>query len=355
MLDSLPKEQKQAFIDHFVQTVLGKSPSPLILSKSKTISNDGALEERIRLTAEIYGIDPARIDREEFLLGEQEIAASKFHVMEIIKEHFRKDNNTGQRSKDDELISLGKFLYTTQMNFQIAPMEVPDFVLSSNGTSIGIEHTRFEEGEAKAYISELWKKYLNHAVSIILTEMPDLNGLANLTLDTDVKLFDGKSLRDFNDKTIKANTPIIVKALADYMVSFIRGATIHKPAFIAVFDYQASNEPFTLKYNQDYFVRNDFTKMVKTAVQKKEKRLNAYRENTDNTACWLLLVYSDASLASGFKVSEKSLTAVIETSFDRVFILNSFNQACFELQKGTSNLIYISQKQFRELRLKPPL
>jgi hypothetical protein len=353
MLDSLPAEQKQPFIDHFVQTLFGKATSPLILTTSKTISNDADLEERIRLTAEIYGIDPERIDKVEFLLGEQQIAESKIKVKEIIKIYFGKETNTGQRSKNDELISLGKFLYTTQMDFHITPMEIPDFILKNNKLIIGLEHTRLEAGKDRAYIAEIWKKYLKKTMSLLLAEMPGLNGVANLTLDTDYRLYDSKSLRDFNDKAIKANTGKIIQELADYMVTVIRGNEIAKPEFVKGFGYQPSNEPFSLTYNQDYFARNDFTEMMLEGVQKKEKRINAYWKNANIIECWLLLVYSDASLSSGFKVNEGSLTAVIESTFDRVFILNSFNQACFELQKGTSNLKYVAQKQFMELKIRP--
>lgn len=353
MLNSLPFEQKQPFIDHFVQTLLGKATSPLILTTSKTISNDASLQERIRLTAEIYGIDPQRIDREEFLLGEQQIAESKILVTEIIKDYFGKENSTGQRSKDDELISLGKFMYTTQMDFRITPMEVPDFILSSDEVIVGLEHTRLEAEKDKAYVAEIWKKYLKDTVSHLLTEIPNLNGVANLTLDTDYKLFDGKSLRDFNDKAIKANHSTFLKELVDYMLATIKGTIQRAPVFVKAFSYQPSNEPFSLKYNQDYFVRNDFTEMVLAAIQKKEKRLNAYKVNADITECWLLLVYGDASLSSGFKVNKHSLTTPIASKFDRIFILNSFNQACFEIEKGTSNLKYIAQKQFSELLIRP--
>ncbi|WP_426669453.1 hypothetical protein ACPPVU_24965 [Mucilaginibacter sp. McL0603] len=353
MLDSLPAEQKQPFIDHFVKSILGKADAPLILSTSKTVSNDGSLEERIKQTAAIYGIDPQRIDREEFLLGEQEIAASKFHVKEIIQEHLYKENTTGQRSKNDELISLGKFLYTTQMKFEIEPTEVPDFILTSEKLSIGVEHSRLEEGKAKAYIAELWKKYLNPTLALILAETHDLTGVGNLTLDTDIKLYDDKSLRDFNNKVIKSNSLQIIKELADFIMATIRGTSPVIPVFVKTFSYQPSNELFCLRYNQDYFVRNDFTDMVVAGVQKKEKRLNAYRQNTNIDECWLLLVYGDASLSSGFKVSEQSLTTAISSSFDRVFILNAFNQACFELQRDTAKLVYVAQKQFRELKIKP--
>ncbi len=353
MLEGLPAEQKQPFIDHFVQTLLGKATSPLILTTSKTISNDASLDERIRLTAEIYGIDPQRIDKEQFLLGEQQITESKIQVKEIIKDYFGKENNTGQRSKDDELISLGKFLYTTQMDFRITPMEIPDFILTANELTVGLEHTRLEAGKDRAYIAEIWKKYLKDTVSLLLAEITELNGVANLTLDTDYKLYDGKSLRDFNNKTIKVNTEIIIKDLSNYMLAVIKGDTIATPVFVKAFSYQPSNEPFSLKYNQDYFVRNDFTKMVQDGIHKKEMRINDYRKNTNVTECWLLLVYGDASLSSGFKVNEDSLTAAVQTTFNRVFILNSFNQACFELQKGTSSLKYIAQKQFTELAIKP--
>lgn len=47
---------------------------PLILTKSHTISNDATPDEKIKLTADIYGIDLERIDREDYLRGEEEIA-----------------------------------------------------------------------------------------------------------------------------------------------------------------------------------------------------------------------------------------------------------------------------------------
>lgn len=353
MLDDLPAEQKQPFIDHFVQTLLGKPTSPLIQITSKTISNDASLDERIRLTAEIYGIDPQRIDRKEFLLGEQQIAESKIQVNKIIKDYFGKENSTGQKSKDDELISLGKFLYTTQLKFDITPTEIPDFILKSTEATIGLEHTRLEVGKDKAYIAEIWKKYLNSTLSILITNSPKLNGVINLTLDTDYKLYDGKSLRDFNDKSIKTNTTKIVTELADFMASTIEGKTVVTPKYVKAFSYQPSNEPLSLKYNQDYFVRNDFTKMVIDGVEKKKKRLPAYKANANINECWLLLVFGDSNLSSGFKVNEHSLTSPVNSDFDRVFILNGFNQACFELEKGTSNLKYIAEKQFVELKIKP--
>lgn len=353
ILDSLPAEQKQPFIAHFVKTLLGKPTPPLIGAISKTISNDASLDERIRLTAEILKIDPQWIDREDFLLGEQQMAESKIQVNEIIKDYFRKENKTGQRSKDDELISLGKFLYTTQMNFQIRPMEIPDFILTNNDFTIGLEHSRLEAGKDRGYIVEIWKKYLNEMVSMLLAAMPGLQGLANLTLDMDYAIYDGKALRDFKDKTIISNRPQIIKDLADYIIAFIRGEATVSPVFVKAFDFQPSSEPFSLKYNQHYFVRSDFTEMVQEAVRKKEKRINAYKENAKVDECWLLLVYGDVSLSSGFKVDENSLTTILESNFNRVFILNAFNQACFEFQNGTSNLKYIAQKQFKGLKIKP--
>lgn len=353
MLDSLPEEQKQPFIDHFVQTLLGKDASPLISSTVKTISNDTSLSERIRLAAEIYGIDPVRIDKQQFLARENEIAESKRQVKEIIKEHYGKINDTGQKSKDDELISIGKFLYTTQLGFKITPMEIPDFILTDENQVVGIEHTRLEAGTDKAYISEIWKKYLNGTLKIVQDKLPQLKGVANLTLDMDVQLYDNKALRDFNDKTIKANTPDIISELVKFMTDQVNGVDCTVPKFVKSFSYQPSNEKFSLRYNQEYFVRTDFTKMVAGAILKKEQRINAYKENTQLTECWLLLVYNDASLSSGFKVDENSLNWVLETSFDRVFILNSFDLACFELQKGTMKLNYIAKKQFGVINIKP--
>ena len=43
----------------------------------------------------------------------------------------------------------------------------------------------------------------------------------------------------------------------------------------------------------------------------------------------------------------------IETSFDRIFILNSFNLACHELNKTKPYLIYVAKKQFTAPKINP--
>lgn len=354
MLDSLPTEQKQPFIDHFVQTILGKPTQPLIQIKSFTISNDASIEEKIRLTASIYNIDPAWIDREDFERGEKEMTASKHQVMELIKEHYGAANTTGQQSKDDELISLGKFLYTTQMSYKIMVTEKPDFILTNDLETIGLEHTRLETETDKAYIAELWKKYLKDSLLLISTELPGLTGVANITLNADIPIYEGATLRNFKAKLIKDNISAIHRTLADYIISVITGKDHPAPSFVKTVTYQPSNEAFTLKYNQDFFVRSDFEKTVFNAIKKKENRLTAYNENTSLTACWLLLVYSEGGLSSGFKVNEDSLSIPVETSFDRIFILNSFNLACYEVSKTPPYLKYIAQKQFKAPLIKKP-
>ncbi len=350
-LDNLPEEQKQPLIDHFVQTILGKSTEPLILSKTITISNDASLEDRILFTAQLYNIDANSINKEIFVKGEKEIADSKSAINEIIKDHYKKVSIKGERNKDDELISVGKFLYTTQMNYTLTPSLLPDFILQNENERIGLEHTRLTSGKDRAYLSELWKKYLNGTINLILKEIPELTGVGNITLNADHIITEGKTLRDFKEASIKKITPEIQNSLANYILSQIRKTEIEKPDYITSFHFHDSNEAFTLKYNQDYFVRNDFTEIVLTAISEKENRLYSYKENSEFREVWLLLDYGDASLASGFKVKNDSLKSTINSSFDRIFILNSFNQACFEIKIGSNKLNYIAKKQFSELAI----
>lgn len=349
MLDSLPAEQKQPFIDHFVQTILGKPTTPLILTKTHTISNDATLDEKIKLTAAIYGIDPERIDREDYLRGEEEIADSKLQVNELIKDYFGLD----PRNKDDELVSVGKFLFTTGLANKLTPCEEPDFILEIEGETIGLEHTRLEAEIDKAFMSELHKKYLKDALVLVMTENPSLTGIANITLNTDTPIFEGKALRDFNTKSIKANIESIHRTLANCVISKISGINAKLPSFIRSLTYQASNEVFVLRHNQEYFGRTDFENMVKVAVQKKEKRLMAYKEKREMQSWWLLLVYSEGGFSSGFKVAEDSITCAIESSFDRIFVLNAYNLSCYELFKTDPFLRYNAKKQFRAPRILP--
>ncbi len=235
VLDSLPKDQQQTFIDHFVQTLNGGAVEPLIMPKSFTVANEGTIEDRISHMASIYGIDPKSINREEFCLLENEVIDSKILIMELIKNHLDK-NTGGQRNKNDELLDLGKFLYTSNYNLEIQQSEKPDFILTGENKTIGLEHTRLIVSKDKAFFNELWKEYIQDALKVILTEHPDLTGIVNLVLDVDLPIKDGKSLKDFKESAIRKKLTIIHKSIAEYIIAFISGNTIAKPAFIKSFN-----------------------------------------------------------------------------------------------------------------------
>lgn len=91
VLDSLPKDQQQTFIDHFVRTLNGEAVEPLIMPKSFTVADEGTIEDRISHMASIYGIDPKSINREEFSLLENEVRDSRILIRELIKNHLNKD------------------------------------------------------------------------------------------------------------------------------------------------------------------------------------------------------------------------------------------------------------------------
>jgi len=350
---SLPLDQRQALWDNMVLTLQGKPTKPLIFTTETTISNDVSLDEEIRLTALALGIGPERIDREDFIRSKNQIPDSKAHIKELVKNSYDFESKKENLKKNDEIVSVGKFLYTTNLANKLIPDEKPDFIITDEKHSIGLEHTRLEAETDKAYTKEIWKKYLNDVLKQIIVERPNLLGIANITLDSDVPIFEGSTLRDFNAKPIKENLKLIHKSITEALLSQIDNTEINLPIFIKSLTYQSSNESFSLKYNQEYFVRTDFEEMLKNSIQKKENKLSNYKAAKDFKEWWLLVVYSDGGSSSAFKISENSLSSAIETSFDRIFILNSFNLACHELIKTNPYLIYVAKKQFTAPKINP--
>ena len=355
MLDSLPKNQQQTLIDHFVCQLLGKPTNPLVMPKIITVSNGGTLEERIALFASQYNIDPGQIDREQFLLIEEEVELSRKEVRKIIQDHFGK-NNGGQRGKDDELLSLGKFLYTTGYNYTIHPAERPDFILQDETKQIGVEHTRLEFQKDREYFSELWNKYIRGALELIRNSSPAATGLVNLILDADIPVAKGKTLRDFKAPEIRKAIPQIRRELADYILAVISGRSAERPVFIKQFSYQPTKDRLDIQYSQEYFQRADFEDLLTRTIQNKEQRLIKYREGKVKgiNQWWLLVVVDGVNYSSSFDTNNLAIKNAIPFSYDKIFILNAFTLTCFELAKEEPYLRSIAIKEYTKLTLKLP-
>lgn len=350
--DSLPLDQRQQLMKHVIATLTGKPAPPLIFTQSATIYNGSDIDEKISRMATIVGVDPSRIDREEFMKTEVEMSESKTGINAIIGSMLDAEHTSGQRSKRDEIISAGKFLYTTGLGNQLSASEEPDFILHLPEGDIGLEHTRLEAEVDKAYLSELDKKYLKGAIVLVMVDRPGLTGLVNLTLDTDVRSFNGKSLRDFKAPEIRKQLNLIHQSIAAVILNQIDGNRAELPDYIKSISYQPSSEAFSLRCNQEYFSRNDFQDMLINSILKKERRLAAYKQNRELKKWWLLIVYSEQGFSSAFKVNDSSINMPISTSFDRIFVLNQFNLACHELQSKAPFLKYIATKQLSELHVK---
>lgn len=248
------------------------------------------------------------------------------------------------------MLDLGKFLYTCNSNLEIQQSEKPDFILKGENKTIGLEHTRLIVQKDKQFFNGLWKEYIQDALKIILKEQPDLTGIVNIVLEVDSPIYHGKSLKNFKESAIKKNLKIIHKSIAEYIIAFISDNNITKPTFIKSLNYQASKEKFTIKQSQEFFRRNDFEEVLLECILKKENLLIEYKQEKNNcNEWWLLIVHDGINYSSNFIIDETYLKNPIITSYDRVFILNSFDLGCYELQKTKPYLTYIATKEYRAL------
>jgi len=347
-MENLPDEHKRALTGHIIKTILGVSTPPLVFAKPFTMSNDVPEEEQIRLLAETYGVDVLSLDGQLFADGIKKYLASKLRIKEIIGHHYNYTPQPGQRTKNDEVLDLGKFLYTTGFDYQFEPREEPDFTLAAEGLEIGLEHTVLQAPKDTAYEAEITKKYINEVVITFLKDNPALKGLVNITLDMELPVFEGKTLRDFKSPVIKSNTVAICQAIAGYINAMISGSRCDKPLFIRSFNYQPSNETFAIRHNLEFFARSDFKELFKGALAKKEKRLVSYKEKTALGEWWLLMVYNDGNYSSHFKTVDRALKEPVSSNFDRIFILNGFDLGCYELKAVRPYVTDVGSKRLKE-------
>jgi len=69
--------------------------------------------------------------------------------------------------------------------------------------------------------------------------------------------------------------------------------------------------------------------LLEQAIKKKEKKISSYRENSGNIQ-WLLIVIGSNG-ESSYNMN-KTIEVDIKTEFDKVYVLEDFNNKLYELK-----------------------
>lgn len=257
-------------------------------------------------------------NRIEEMKSEKSLIHSKIEFwLDKIESDLKSLNEISQKKK--ELIDLGKFIYCFNHNINIidALCESPDFLISENSDTIGIELTdiviRSKEKEKEGVL----KKIFNQIEIELRKESVDYNGIYR------VDFIDKISFNKKNQSEIKLEIIKIIKEEINFgnHIKEIR-KTYHTNIYI---------------YHTEASVVGELDrKTVEKKIKKKENKLTRYSSERFKEI-WLLLVIGGVKKSDDYSfVEEEIMNSPFETNFHRIFILNFFKSNIFELKTTLS-------------------
>lgn len=226
--------------------------------------------------------------------------------------------------KRKELIDIGHFLYFLNNGALLVECgERPDFVVELDGKRIGVELTDLTAEELAAQVNVL-KKVFVQATEILRTNSAT-TGLYNVSIDPGKIDFEGKAVAALS----KQERSALATQIASYIQQMIEGKQADFLPYIDgvvtvshnVLEVVASEPYFNQKYSEDKFI---------ATLQKKEQKLEAYRQQSGLEQLWLLVVMNGVTAESNVHITPDMLPTHHSTAFDRIYLFNFFKQTIIE-------------------------
>lgn len=224
--------------------------------------------------------------------------------------------NQSENQKILELCQVGKFLCTYFPDFKIAESrEQPDFIITNGSVKIGLEHqsifvdkilqrTGFFKNIALLAERELEKE----------TNIPDF--LVNCHIRKDIS-FSNK------DKNVILKT--FINVIREFVLNDI---VIDNNLFDNLIKMPHSQKSVNVNFGAYTVPALNEEKLLK-AIEKKESKVNKYISNTDCKQ-WLLLLIGGVGEHSFYVRNDLKLN--FETTFEKVFLLEDFENRLYELK-----------------------
>jgi len=235
---------------------------------------------------------------------------------ELINKHLESlSNDSKKQQKTLEICHTGKFLMFFD-NLKIDEVsEKPDFILFNGNLKIGLEHQIVVDTKSKEK-----EGFYSNIFSLAESELQKDNELPNFLANCYIQPYANFKLieKEYLIETIKA----VVK---EYILndSFIENPIIERI-------YKQPHSKKNICANLGAWWQKEVTlEIIENSIKKKDAKISSYKEKGITTQ-WLLLVIGSNG-ESSFEMN-RNLNIDIETKFDKVFILEDFNNRLYELK-----------------------
>ena len=215
-----------------------------------------------------------------------------------------------------ELCHAGKFLMFFDNKIKIDKLyEKPDFILNGKYGKIGLEHQILIDNKPKER-----EGFFENIFSIAETELKKNSTLPNFLVTCYPIPYVNFKINE-KEKIVK----IIVRVVKEYIHT---EKLIENPIIERISMTDHSEKSLNVNLGA-WWVKDVTEELILKAVRKKELKISTYKENSGETQ-WLLIVIGSTGESSYNLYNPFEMK--IQTEFDKVFILEDFNNRLFELK-----------------------
>jgi len=217
-----------------------------------------------------------------------------------------------------ELCHIGKFLALLNDNYSIIEVrENPDFIVTDSFLKIGIEHEIIVDPEYKKQEGTI-KQIFKQAEKAFRLKYPGKDLLVNIFTKKNFPVFQ------------KNKTSIIIENLNSLIANYLEHGILSENNFIEDIFYMPHDRLY-FEPNMGAWVQSTLSESVlNEAIEKKEKRLRTYIQNTDINEQWLVMVIGSMGKSS-FQMNDKIKTG-IDSEFSRIYLMEDFNAKLIRLK-----------------------
>jgi len=240
------------------------------------------------------------------------IIGSKINKFLVDLDSSKKNDN----QKILELCQIGKLIGFFFPDYNIIETrERPDFLISNEIETIGIEHTRILDKDIKAKEGF----YENICLKIKEKLEKDLtipNFLVNLLLKRDI---------NFENRNKQNITEQLTRIILDYINNdeFKENPLVH-----SIMKMPHSRKSINANFGA-YMVNPITEQLILNSIKNKESKIKDYK-NFTNSKQWLVLVIGNIT-ESSFELT-KLYNLDLKTSFDKVYLFEDFSNNLYELK-----------------------
>jgi hypothetical protein len=302
-----------------------REQNEFVRRRTALISLDGNIDEILHSISQTLNIPLDQINRSEI---QEKIRINKLNfeaTYQIIESshNFLKENKS-TKDKIEELHDVGKFIknYHEKLELLVPTSvdQVPDFLVQNNDRTIGIEHTRLIDNQIEKVIGTV-RKILRKAKDNILSRNELTNTLINIQPHYDIQILGNKTLSS-------SLTPSELQRIAKIFENDIINTASDRskiPAYLNVLTFTATEHPLELNLMETYSTKHSFEHLLKSAISKKEAKAVNYKQYSNISELWLLIINSGIKSSASFNLSNIDSYSITSCKFARIFLMDNFD------------------------------